>query len=103
MFKLISQVFSDKSEQVDHIEDTGVNRMVRMNAARRLTDTVDDGDRECDDKKDFLSRARDSEVGGGRSYTSRGKEEHNRRMGSLVKDWHRRMAHLPGFKVDPEY
>lgn len=106
MFKLISQVFTDKSDQVDHIEDTGVQRMARMNAARRAAEELclESETTDSDDRKDILSRVRDYEVGSSwKGYTSRGKDEHERRNGYIVADWQKRCAHLPGFKVDPDY
>lgn len=112
MFKLISQVFTDKSQPKgrkqlqDHIEDTGVQRMAKMNAARRRTEELclESETTDSDDKKDILSRARDLEVGGSwRGYTSRGKDECERRNGYIAKDWQNRCSQLPGFKVDPDY
>lgn len=108
MFKLISKVFSDKSEAetIEQIESTGVERMAKMNAARRRTEEprLEFETEDCDEKKDILSRARDLEVGGSwKGYTSRGKDERERRDGYIAKDWQRRCAQLPGFKVDPEY
>jgi|AGTN01.1.fsa_nt_gi hypothetical protein len=106
MFKLISMVFTDKSDAVDHIQDTGVQRMARMNAARQRTEELcpESETTDSDDKKDILSRARDYEVGSSwKGYTFRGKDERERRNGYIVKDWQKRCSHLPGFKVDPEY
>lgn len=106
MFKLISQVFTDKSQSVDHVEDTGVHRMAKMNAARRRTEELclEGETTDSDDKKDILSRARDFEVGGSwKGYTSRGKDESERRNGYIAQDWQKRVSRLPGFKVDPEY
>src|SRR5262245_40084386 len=100
MFKLISQVFTANSQpkggkqSVEHSEDTGVHRMAKMNAAkasaarRRTEELCLDGEiTDSDDKKDILSRARDLEVGGSwRGYTSRGKDECERRNGYIAKD-----------------
>jgi len=109
MLKLLSKIFREKPPAIDTTQQANMARMSRM---RRKTSEMeallqaihgdDDSPEQTDSRKDILSKARDMEIGTSyKGYTSRAKEEHERRMGSLIQDWHERVSHLPGFEVDP--
>jgi hypothetical protein len=109
MFKLLSKLLREKPKALDAYQLAG---MERMSHRRRKTDEmaapstpprrsepVNEGG---GGRKDLLSKARDLEIGTSFSgYTFRGKNQNERRMGSLIRDWHDRISHLPGFEVDP--
>lgn len=110
MLKLLSRLFREKPPAIELAQDGGLARMSRM---RRKTDEMaalvesmqddDDPVEQNDQRKDILSKARDMEIGTSyKGYTSRAKDEHERRSGSLIRDWHERISHLPGFEVDPQ-
>ncbi len=104
MFKLLHKIFIQKPPKIDHAEHTGMERMSRM---RRKTDEIVIAETESDEaeeKRDLLTRARDAEIGESwKTYSFKGKEENERRMGSIIRDWKERVRHLPGFEVDPQY
>jgi len=108
MLKLLSKIFTEKPPALEGAQDANISRMSRMR--RKTTEMVlmaevlhDDGE-QIEARKDILSKARDMEIGTSfKGYSSRAKDENERRNGSLIKDWHERISHLPGFEVDPTY
>ncbi|MCA9804295.1 MAG: hypothetical protein KC777_20140 [Cyanobacteria bacterium HKST-UBA02] len=111
MFKVISMIFSPAPESAEPEEMEAVRgRMSRMRArttsqnlqALKLPETESSIDSQEITRTDIISRGRDidpSKSSG--AFTFRGKEERARRLGSLARDWHDRVSHLPGFEVDP--
>ena len=111
MLKLLSKLFREKPPQIDLACDAGMERMAKKRRktaemAAMAAAVCDDDDlleEQNDARKDILSKARDMEIGTSwKGYSIRGKEEHERRMGSLIRDWHERVNHLPGFETDPQ-
>lgn len=115
MFKVISMILCPAPESAEPEEMEAVrDRMARMRArttsqnlqALKLPETESDSSSSSDAQEitrtDIISRGRDIDPSrSSGAFTFRGKEERARRMGSLVRDWHDRVSHLPGFEVDP--
>lgn len=107
MLKLLSKIFTEKPPALD-AQDANLDRMSRMR--RKTTEMAlmaevlyDDGE-QIESRKDILSKARDLEIGTSfKGFSTRAKDENERRHGSLIKDWHERISHLPGFEVDPQF
>lgn len=109
MLKLLSKLFKEKPPAIDTTHDQGLARMAKT---RRRTSEMalmvaaisgdEDNAEQIDSRKDILSKARDMEIATSyKGYTSC-EEEKERRMGSVVKDWHERINHLPGVG-EPQY
>lgn len=108
MLKLLSKIFSEKPPALETAQDAALERMARMR--RKTTEmtamfqAVHGEDEQIESRKDILSKARDLEIGTSyKDYTTRAKDENARRNGSLIRDWHQRISHLPGFEVDPQF
>lgn len=121
MFKVISMILSPKIKEPEASEKTRqtpsqnpetekevvIDRMVRMRAritsqnlkALKVPESCED---EKENRKDIISKGRDMDPARpSEAFTSRGKKERARRMGSVARDWQERVSHLPGFDVDP--
>jgi len=106
MLKLLSKLFKEKPPAIDTTQELGMARMAKKR--RKTTEMAlmlsvigdDDLDGEQNDpRKDILSKARDMEIGTSyKGYSSSARDEKERRNGSLRKDWHERINHLPGFE-----
>lgn len=106
MLKLLSKIFKEKPPSIDTAQNQGMERMAKrrrkttemaLMASAIAGDDLDDG--QIDSRKDILSKARDMEIGTSyKGYSSSAKEYDERRTGSLIKNWHERINHLPGFE-----
>jgi Zn-finger domain-containing protein len=108
MLKLLSKLFKEKPPALDTAQDASMKRMSRMRRKSTemaaLAGVLRDGEDQNESRKDILSKARDMEIGTTfKGFSTRAKDENERRHGSLIQDWHERINHLPGFDVDPQY
>ena len=106
MLKLLSKIFKEKPPAIDTAQNLGMERMAKRR--RKTTEMArmasaiagdDLDDEQIDPRKDILSKARDMEIGTSyKGYSSSAKDFDERRTGSLIKNWHERINHLPGFE-----
>lgn len=101
MLKLLSKIFKEKPLVLDTTQDLGMARMEKRRkktTEMALTIARHEFEHEQNDsRKDILSKARNMEIGTSyKGYSSRARDEKERRTGTLIKDCFERINHLPG-------
>ncbi len=107
MLKLLSKLFREKPPTINYADEKGIARMSKMRRKSmemaQLAESIDEqgeSSEQGEGRKDILSKARDMEIETTyRGYSGRDEQRKSR----SVSDWHKRVSHLTGFEVDPQF
>ncbi len=108
MLKLLSKLFRKKPPTISYADEKGLARMSKMRRktmeSAQLSESVDEhgeSTSEIEGRKDILSKARDMEIETYKGYMA--KDEQRKKSRSTFSDLQKRVNHLTGFEVDPQF